>query len=179
MGLERRLLGSEPADRPSRVGGLGGGDAEGVPSRRAGRYLFSALGKPPPAEVRLAARTWIVLGASGAALIVGLLLIYVPPLRHPATLLLLGVALPAAGLIAPAPTMLFAQAAALGLALALVAGMLERAARRRRAAAEGEPSSSRFELRTADAKSPPTGAPAPSSTGTAPLPPQSTGNVER
>ena len=47
-------------------------------------------------------------------------------------LLTMGMALLAAGLIAPEPTLLLAQAACLGLALTLLAGMLERGVARRR-----------------------------------------------
>ena len=113
---------------------------------RVNVYLFSSLGKVEQAEVRTAGRTWIVLWASGAALVAGLLLIYLPVSRHPAMLLGVGVALLAAGLIAPEPTLLLAQAACLGLVLTLLAGLLERGAARRRALAGGEPPSSRVEI---------------------------------
>lgn len=125
---------------------VGAAPRDGLPDR-ANLYLFSSLGNVEGAEVGTAGRTWIVLWASGAALVAGLLLIYVPPCRHPAALLIVGIALLAAGLIAPEPTLLAAQAAILGLALTLFAGLLERgAARRRRAAARKEPSSSRIEV---------------------------------
>ncbi len=118
------------------------------PIKRANRYLFSSLGKPPRAEARIVGRTWIVLWSSGAALVVGLLLIYVPAGRRPATLFVAGVALLAAGLIAPEPTLLLAQAAVLGLVLALLAGLLERGLIGRRRDPSGkEPSSSRVDLR--------------------------------
>lgn len=115
---------------------------------RANVYLFSTLGAAEWAEVSTAGRTWIVLAASGAALVIGLLLIYVPVSRHPATLFVLGVALLAVGIVAPEPTLLAAQAASLGLALTLLAGLLERSVtgRRRRTAIRQEPSSSRVEL---------------------------------
>ena len=88
-----------------------------------------------------------MLWAAGAALVAGLLLIYVPLSRHPATLLVVGVALLATGLIAPEPTLLLAQAASLGLALTLLAGMLERGvARRRRFVAHKDFSGSRIEV---------------------------------
>ncbi len=108
-------------------------------------YLFSTLGNPRVAQVRTAGRTWIVLWASGIALVVGLLLIYVPASRHPAALLVLCLVLLTAGLVAPEPTLLFAQAASLGLAMTLVAGMLERrvVARRRRTITRVEPPSGR------------------------------------
>ena len=115
---------------------------------RANLYLFSTLGDVRQAELHTAGRTWIVLWASGAALVAGLLLIYVPASRHPATLLAVGIGLLAAGLIAPEPTLLLAQAASLGLALALLAGLLERgvARQRRRTAVRKEPSHPRVEL---------------------------------
>ena len=71
-------------------------------------------GDAQQAELHTAGRTWIVLWASGVALVAGLLLIYVPASRRPATLLVVGIGLLAAGLIAPEPTLLLAQAAGLG-----------------------------------------------------------------
>jgi hypothetical protein len=134
---------------------------------RANRYLFSTLGRLERAEVRTAGRTWIVLLASGAVLAAGLLLIRVPASRHPAALLALAVGLLAAGLIAPEPTLLLAQAASLGLPLVLLAAFLERgAARRRRGAAPKEPSGSRIELGSSRAVAAP------------PAEPQSTGDIE-
>ena len=83
-----------------------------------------------------------MLLASGAALVAGLLLIYVPGSRHPAALLGAVVVLLGIGMLYPEPTLLFAQAVILGLALTLVAGLLERsvARRRRRIAQFPEPS---------------------------------------
>jgi hypothetical protein len=69
-------------------------------------------------------RSFIVLTASGAALLAGLLLIYLPVSRHPASLLTATILLLAFGLIYPEPALLAAQAAVLGLVLALVAGLL-------------------------------------------------------
>ncbi|MCE5269478.1 MAG: hypothetical protein LLG00_16500 [Planctomycetaceae bacterium] len=104
---------------------------------RENRYLFSTLGRLDRVEVRTASRTWIVLLASGGVLAIGLLLIRVPAIRHPATLLVLAVTLMAAGLIAPEGTFLLTQASSLGLGLVLLAGVLERrvAGRSRRRAA--------------------------------------------
>ena len=110
-------------------------------------YLFSAMGEVDHGELRTASRSWIVLWASGAALVAGLLLIYVPASRHPAVLLVVSLSLLATGAVAPEPTLMLAQAASLGLALTLLAGLLERGvARRRRRTAILEPSSSRIEL---------------------------------
>ena len=65
-----------------------------------------------------------MLSASGTALIVGLLLIYVPVTRHPAALLVAGAALATLGVLYPEPACLAAQASSLGLMLALVAALL-------------------------------------------------------
>ena len=99
-------------------------------------YLYSAFGNIEQAEVRTAGRAWIVLLASGAALVAGLLLIYVPRSRHPATLLCAAVALLGVGIIYPEPTLLFSQAVILGLAMTLLAGLLERRLSRRRRTAQ-------------------------------------------
>jgi hypothetical protein len=110
---------------------VGVGSRPALPEQ-ANIYLFSTLGNVQQAEVHIAGRTWIVLLASGAALVAGLLLIYVPASRHPAVLLIVAVVLLATGLIAPEPTLLLAQAASLGLVLTLLAGLLERGVARRR-----------------------------------------------
>ncbi len=111
-------------------------------------YLFSTLGSPRAAEIRTASRTWIVLWASGAALVAGLVLIYLPVVRHPATLLAACIGIVAAGFVAPEPTLLFAQAASLGLVLALLAGLFERrvVARHRRFVPRAESPSRLAEL---------------------------------
>jgi hypothetical protein len=90
------------------------------------RYLLSSLGPAERLELRTAKRTWIVLCASGAALAIGLLLIYVPALRRSGVLFSGGLVLLAASVIYPEPTLLVAQAATLGLALTLLAGLLKR-----------------------------------------------------
>lgn len=100
-------------------------------------YLFSALGNLERLELRTAGRSWIVLWASGLALCIGLLLIYVPVSRHPAVLFCLALAILIPGAIAPEPTLLFAQAASLGIALTLLTGLLDRGAVRRRDAVPG------------------------------------------
>jgi hypothetical protein len=149
---------------------------------RVNLYLFSTLGKVEEAEVRTAARTWIVLWASGAALVAGLLLIYVPASRHPATLFTAGVALIAMGLIAPEPTLLIAQAASLGLMLTLLAGLLERGVSRRyRVVVRKEPSSAPIEASSTRLPRPQPHTGNPSSTKTMAViqPPPSLGDAER
>ena len=107
-----------------------------APSLRTNRYLFSTLGAADLLEVRTVARSLIVLAASGAALVAGLLLLYVPWTRRRGVLLVALVVLLSLGAIYPEPVMLIAQAASIGLILSLVAGFLQRVvARPKRTAA--------------------------------------------
>ena len=108
-------------------------------------YLFSRFGRIDRCELRTAGRTWIVLLASGTALVAGLLLIYVPASRHPAVLFGVGVVLLCVGLLYPEPALLVSQSASLGLALVLLAGLWKRSVVRRREAALPEASSAILE----------------------------------
>jgi hypothetical protein len=99
---------------------------------KTNRYLFGSLGQIEPVSLRTASRAWIVLGASGVALVIGLLLIYVPACRHPGGLFLLAIVLLCLGRLYPELMLLAAQAAMLGLALTLLAALLERSVVRRR-----------------------------------------------
>lgn len=101
-------------------------------SEDSNRYLLSAMGGVDTCALRTAARTSIVLAASGVALLLGLLLIHVPAVRHPSLLLLAAVGLLAGGAIYPETMVLLSQAAGLGLALAIVAGLVQLALGRRR-----------------------------------------------
>jgi hypothetical protein len=95
----------------------------------------------------VAGRSWIVLGSSGVALLIGIILIYVPASRHPAGLVALAIVLGCTGLLYPEATLLALQAAGAGLVLTVVAGLLERGvARRRRGIVSPEKSGSRIEL---------------------------------
>ncbi|MCE5304054.1 MAG: hypothetical protein LLF97_13230 [Planctomycetaceae bacterium] len=126
------FLGRHPRLDQSSLAAWTGVDARTSPSERSNVYLFSAFGDIATAELRTAGRTALVFWASGAAMLVGLLLIHVPAVRHPIALLVLATALVAAALIAPEPTFLLGQAASLGVALALAAGWLKRLTARRR-----------------------------------------------
>ncbi len=95
------------------------------------RYLFSALATDGEFQLSVASRVVIVGSASLLALLGGLLLIYVPPLRHPGALVAIAVALLAAAVSYPELAVLFAQGATLGLGLALLATFLYRGVRRR------------------------------------------------
>jgi hypothetical protein len=98
------------------------------------RYLFSALGSVDQCTLRTAMRPSIVLASSGIALIAGLLLIYVPAMRHPLVLLLAAIGLGAGAVTYPALALLAAQAGAAGVGAAVLAGLLQRAFGRRRKA---------------------------------------------
>ena len=117
------FLGSAAAGRSGQLESWAGATPRDPLPEQANCYLFSGLGPIEQAEVGTAERTWIVLWASGAALVAGMLLIYVPGIRHPAVLLVLGIGILAVGAIAPEPTLLLAQAAILGLGLTLAAAL--------------------------------------------------------
>ena len=114
---------------------------------RTNRYLFSSSMEPTgPFELRTVARASVVLWASGAALVVGLLWIYIPAVRHPAALFAAAVGLAAATAVYPEPTLLLLQAASLGVVLVLVAAALQRRVTRpRRGVPHSEPTSSVFD----------------------------------
>ena len=120
---------------------IGATQRTAVPSN-TNRYLFSSFGPVERCSLRTASRSWLVLGASGAALVAGLLLIYVPRLRHPAVLFVSALGLLTVGIVWPQPALLVAQAASLGLALALFAGLLQQSMAGRRVTTIREPSSS-------------------------------------
>ena len=94
-------------------------------------YLYSAMGDVGTIELRTAGRPEIVLFASGFALFVGLALIYLPVIRHPATALTLFVVAVSLGLIYPEPTFLLLQASLIGLGLSVFAGILAKKFARR------------------------------------------------
>ncbi|MGD0898526.1 MAG: hypothetical protein ABR915_11865 [Thermoguttaceae bacterium] len=117
--------------------------ARDIESGGANYYLFSTLGAVSPLELRTASRSAIVLAASGAVLLAGLVLLYWPRTRHPASLLTATVGLAAVAAVLPDAALLGAQAAVLGLVLALLAGLLSHIlGRRRRMAPLVEPASS-------------------------------------
>jgi hypothetical protein len=95
-----------------------------APPAQSNEYLLSAFGNIERGEVYTIARSWLVLAASGVVLAAGLLLIYLPGGRRPAAILAAGLLLAASGAVFPEPAWLVAQAAGLGVVLALVAALL-------------------------------------------------------
>lgn len=118
-----------------RVPTMGQSDLEGLITaderdslpNQTSRYLFSSLGPIERVDLRTADRTKIFLAGSGVVLLVGLGLIYFQAVRRPAVVFVLAVAICAAAAIHPTSALLLAQAASVGLALALLAGLLHRA----------------------------------------------------
>ena len=119
-----------------------GAPAVDAPPDGTNRYVFSTVGIATPCELVTSARALTVLIASGAVLIVGLCLIYVPRTRHAAVFLILAVAGAAAAMIHPEGALLGLQAASVGFALVLTALLLRRLFGGRRGAIVLEPSSS-------------------------------------
>jgi hypothetical protein len=90
---------------------------------RANTYLFSMHGPATPLELNAVPRALVVLVASGAALLAGLALLLLPRLRHPAALLVVASLLGGLALVSPPTAVLVAQAALLGVGLAVAAGI--------------------------------------------------------
>ena len=80
----------------------------------------------PPLNVWWVPRSALVFAASAVLLGIGLALIYFPRLRHPATVLTLGVLVLAGTLINPETSIVIAQAGLLGIGLVVLAGALAR-----------------------------------------------------
>ena len=109
--------------------------------QQTNQYLFSSFGTTVPSAFVTAKRQLILLVLSGTALVVSLLLMHFPVLRHPAVLVGGAIVLISLGTMYPDPAILVGQAAAVGIAFAPVAHLLRwmvshRQARRGRAHGE-------------------------------------------
>ena len=89
-------------------------------------YVFSGMGETPRLEFRTARRATLVFSASLVVLVLGLGLMYLPALRHPALLLAGALGILSLGVVAPDLAMLVAQSAVLGTALVGIALLLAR-----------------------------------------------------
>jgi hypothetical protein len=89
-------------------------------------YLFSVIGDNESLTVRIARRSTIVFFASAIALAIVLAALYAAPLRRPRWMMAIGVGLGVLALAYPEPAIVLAQAALLGIGLAVVAALLHR-----------------------------------------------------
>lgn len=89
------------------------------------KYLFSSQDAVARIQITTASRAQILLVAAVTVFVVGLLLIYIPSLRHPASLLMLCVIVGVVGLLFPHPTIQLAQLSAIGLLFVLLAFALK------------------------------------------------------
>jgi hypothetical protein len=88
-------------------------------------YLFSSLGQSPTLRLTVASRATILLLVSGGTLLIGLLLLYIRPLRHPAVLFLVGLALATVSFLHPDLSVAATQMSLFGLVLVLGACLLK------------------------------------------------------
>jgi hypothetical protein len=89
-------------------------------------YLFSATRAQETVAVQVVGRTTLVMAASGLALAVGLVFVYMPLVRHPAVILVVSIGVLASAALDPDMALLGLQAAALGLMLTVLAVWLKR-----------------------------------------------------
>lgn len=117
-------------EQPELEGWIGAtpGDA---PPAAANRYLFSSIGRQDDLQVCVVRRSLLVFGSSLALLLGGLLLIYLPAVRHPGVLFVAAIVLLCGAIIEPEAALLLAQGAGLGLSLVVLAAVLAYRVRRR------------------------------------------------
>jgi hypothetical protein len=89
-------------------------------------YLFSIIGDNSTLTAQVARRSTIVFVASSIALAIVLLALYATPVRRPRSLVAIGAGLGVLALAYPEPAIVLAQAALLGVGLAVVAAVLHR-----------------------------------------------------
>lgn len=94
-------------------------------------YLFSSLPADNRVEIASVSRPMFVLASSGLLLAAGLLWLYLPVIRRPSSLFVVGVAVLAVAAIWPDMSLLALQSAAVGLLLIAIASVLERSLGRR------------------------------------------------
>jgi hypothetical protein len=103
-----------------------GASSHQAPSAAQNEYLFSGLGPVATIEVVTAPRWLIVFLASGGVLAVVLSWLYVPVVRRTSIVITVTFLLAALAAAFPTPAMLLAQAAVLGIALAVLAVLIAR-----------------------------------------------------
>ena len=125
-GWQRMFWGRQPLRRQADLELWSGAAPRDPLPEATSQYLFSAVGPHQQLMVQTADRSWIVGASSLLVLAAGLLLIYLPAVRRSGVLLLVAIMLVALSWWVPSTTILLAQAASVGLVLALTALMLVR-----------------------------------------------------
>jgi hypothetical protein len=129
-GWQRMFWGRQPLRRQEELELWSGAMQRDPPPVATSQYLFSAVGPRQQLFVRTTHRSWIVGAASLLVLVAGLLLIYLPAVRRSGVLLLVAIVLVAMSWWTPSTTILLAQAASVGMVLALTALWLARSVAR-------------------------------------------------
>lgn len=96
-------------------------------------YLFSRAGAPGTMSLSVMSRPGIVLIGAGAALGLGLLLVYWPAARHVLTLLIVSFCVALLAVWFPGPVLVLLQPAGLGILLAIAAAAIQTFLRRKTA----------------------------------------------
>lgn len=124
--------GREPVLSQSQLEDWSGARHDVQPAPQLRQYLFSTMGGQRVMQATTVRLSQLVLGASGTLLVIGLLLIYIPRLRHPAVALAAACCLAAAVLLMPDFALILGEAATIGVVLVFLAMWLERAVAHRR-----------------------------------------------
>jgi hypothetical protein len=97
-----------------------------VPVASQNEYLYAGLGPVVSIEVVIAPRWLVVLAASSAVLVLGLMWLYLPAVRRGWVLALTACVIAILAISFPVPAMLLAQASALGVVAVLASLLLKR-----------------------------------------------------
>jgi hypothetical protein len=103
-----------------------GATSQVVPTASQNEYLYAGLASAETIELITAPRWCIVLVASSAVLVLGLLWVYVPAVRHGWILAAVAGLIAALGVAFPVPALLLAQAAGLGVVVVALSALLKR-----------------------------------------------------
>lgn len=105
---------------------LVGASTQDAVSPDTNRYLFSSTGSVDSVVFVKVSRLMLLLISSGVALVVVLPFIYLPTLRQPGVFFMVGVMLFGVAVTYPEQAVLFGQAGAIGLGMAIVACAMQR-----------------------------------------------------
>lgn len=117
------ILSRRANQSPTELQRLTGAAPQRITDGQTNRYLFSTNGPAKPIVFRTWSRSSIVLLASSMVLAIALTFVYVSAAKRPAMLVLVGVALFGVAVWSPVAAILGAQAAVVGLLVALLAGV--------------------------------------------------------